>query len=73
MRSRVGGNRHVLWEYKANIDPKVARPCCSWAARGLGLGEGKVFVGQLDAKLVALDQRTGKVMWSVQAEDPKLG
>ena len=47
----------VLWEYKANIDPKVARPCCSWVGRGLGLGEGKVFVGQLDAKLVALDQR----------------
>ena len=27
----------------------------------------------LDAKLVALDQRTGKVVWSIQAEDPKLG
>jgi alcohol dehydrogenase (cytochrome c) len=63
----------LLWEYKANIDPKVARPCCSWVGRGVGLGEGKVFVGQLDAKLVALDQITGKVAWSVQAEDPKLG
>ncbi len=63
----------VLWEYKANIDPKVARPCCSWVGRGLGLGDGKVFVGQLDAKLVALEQRTGKVLWSVQAEDPKRG
>jgi alcohol dehydrogenase (cytochrome c) len=63
----------VLWEYRAGIDPKVARPCCSWVGRGLGLGEGKVFVGQLDAKLVALDQATGKVVWSVQAEDPKLG
>ena len=61
----------VLWEYKANIDPKVARPCCSWVGRGLGLGEGKVFVGQLDAKLVALDQQTGKVRWSIQAEDPQ--
>jgi len=63
----------VLWEYKANIDPKVARPCCSWVGRGLGLGEGMVFVGQLDAKLVALDQQTGKVRWSIQAEDPKAG
>ena len=63
----------VLWEYKANIDPKVARPCCSWVGRGLGLGDGKVFVGQLDAKLVALDQLTGQVLWSVQAEDPKGG
>ena len=64
---------HVLWEYTANIDPKVARPCCAWVGRGVGLGEGKVFVGQLDAKLVALDQKTGKVVWSIQAEDPKLG
>ena len=63
----------ILWEYKANIDPKVARPCCSWVGRGLGMGDGKIFVGQLDAKLVALDQRTGKVAWSIQAEDPKLG
>lgn len=63
----------VLWEYKANIDPKVARPCCSWVGRGLGLGEGMVFVGQLDAKLVALDQQTGQVRWSIQAEDPKAG
>src|SRR5690349_6988116 len=46
----------VLWEYRAAVDPKVARPCCSWVGRGLGLGEGKVFIGQLDAKLVALDQ-----------------
>jgi alcohol dehydrogenase (cytochrome c) len=63
----------VLWQYKANIDPKVARPCCSWVGRGLALGAGKVFVGQLDAKLVALDQITGQVVWSIQAEDPKLG
>jgi quinohemoprotein ethanol dehydrogenase len=63
----------LLWEYKAGIDPKVARPCCSWVGRGLGLGDGKVFLGQLDAKLVALDQVTGKVVWSIQAEDPKAG
>jgi quinohemoprotein ethanol dehydrogenase len=63
----------VLWEYKANIDPKVARPCCSWVGRGLALGDGKIFVGQLDAKLVALDQTTGKVVWSIQAEDPGEG
>jgi len=63
----------VLWEYKANIDPKVARPCCSWVGRGLGLGDGLVFVGQLDAKLVALDQVTGQVRWSIQAEDPNAG
>jgi alcohol dehydrogenase (cytochrome c) len=64
---------NVLWEYEAHIDPNVARPCCGWAARGVGMGDGKIFVGQLDAKVVALDQRTGEVVWSIQAEDPKVG
>ncbi len=63
----------ALWEFKARVDPRVARPCCSWPGRGVAIGDGKVFVGLLDARLVALDQRTGKVVWSVQAEDPKLG
>jgi alcohol dehydrogenase (cytochrome c) len=63
----------ILWEYKANVDAKVARPCCGWVGRGLALGEGLVFVGKLDAKLVALDQKTGKVKWEIQAEDPKAG
>src|SRR5580692_6228538 len=63
----------VRWEFKANVDPKVARPCCAWPGRGVALGEGKVFVGELDARLIALDQHTGQVLWSIQAEDPKLG
>ena len=32
-----------------------------------------MFVGRLDAQLVALDQRTGKVLWSNQVEDPLKG
>jgi alcohol dehydrogenase (cytochrome c) len=39
----------------------------------VALGDGKVFVGRLDAQLVALDQRTGKPVWTVQAEDPLQG
>jgi alcohol dehydrogenase (cytochrome c) len=58
----------VLWEYRANLDPANTSVCCGWTSRGLSLGDGKVFVGQLDGKLVALDQRTGRVAWSVQAE-----
>ena len=63
----------ILWRYDANIDPNVARPCCGWAVRGLGMGEGKIFVGRLDARMVALDQRTGEVVWDIQAEDPAAG
>jgi outer membrane protein assembly factor BamB len=38
------------------------------SSRGVALGEGKVFVGLLDATLVALDQKTGAVAWSIEAE-----
>lgn len=63
----------ILWKYEAQLDPARVKVCCGWVARGVGLGEGKVFVGQLDAKLLALDQRTGKVVWSIQGEDPLKG
>ena len=58
----------ILWEHRANLDPANTAVCCGWTSRGVGLGDGKVFVGQLDGKLVALDQATGRVAWSVQAE-----
>jgi alcohol dehydrogenase (cytochrome c) len=58
----------ILWSYKANLDQKISVVCCGWTSRGVGLGDGRIYVGQLDGKLVALDQRTGAVVWSVQAE-----
>ena len=58
----------TLWSYKANLNDKISTVCCGWTSRGVGLGDGKVYVGQLDGKLLALDQRTGAVVWSTQAE-----
>ena len=58
----------ILWEHRANLDPANTAVCCGWTSRGVSLGAGLVFAGQLDGKLVALDQRSGKVAWSVQAE-----
>ncbi len=58
----------MLWTYLARLDDKIDSVCCGWSSRGLALGDGKVYVGQLDGKLVALDQRTGAVVWSTQAE-----
>jgi alcohol dehydrogenase (cytochrome c) len=64
----------TLWKYEPKIDLKRdVNVCCGWLSRGLGMGDGMIFVGQLDAKLVALDQKTGKVIWSVQTGDPKVG
>jgi quinohemoprotein ethanol dehydrogenase len=58
----------ILWSYEANLDLAIDTICCGWTNRGLALGDGKVFLGQLDGKLVALDQSTGEVDWSIQAE-----
>ena len=58
----------ILWTYKANLDDAIDVVCCGWTSRGVALVDGKVYVGQLDGKLVALDQRSGAVVWSVQAE-----
>src|SRR5688572_16116734 len=58
----------ILWSYEAKLDDANDVVCCGWTSRGAGLGDGHVFVGQLDGKLVALDQRTGRAAWSVQAE-----
>jgi PQQ-dependent dehydrogenase (methanol/ethanol family) len=40
--------------------------CCGPANRGVALYDGKVYVGTLDSRLVALDKDTGKVVWEVQ-------
>ena len=58
----------TLWSYAAHLDPSNDVICCGWTSRGVALGDGKVYVGQLDGKLVALNQQTGGVVWSVQAE-----
>ena len=58
----------VRWEYRANLDPDKVIVCCGWAARGLGMGDGRLYVGQLDNQVVALDQRTGKVLWRTQSQ-----
>lgn len=62
------------WRYVPEYSGLAALPlCCGQVNRGVGFGAGKVFVGQLDAKLTALDASTGQVVWSVQDDDPRAG
>jgi quinohemoprotein ethanol dehydrogenase len=58
----------ILWQYTANLDPKITSVCCGWNNKGVALGPDKVFIGQLDGQLVALDRASGKVAWKIQAE-----
>ena len=56
----------VLWKYEAKLDQKISTVCCGWLSRGVALGDGKVYLGQLDGSLVALDQQTGELAWTAQ-------
>ena len=54
-----------LWAYHpTDLPPLSTLPiCCNNDNRGVAVGHGKVFDARLDATLVALDQKTGKVIW----------
>ena len=57
----------ILWTYHGNPNPQGGSPL-GHASRGVALGEGKVFVAHTDARLAALDQKSGKVLWTQAAE-----
>ena len=57
-----------LWERWSGIDQKLTSVCCGWDNRGVAMGEGMVFLGQLDANVVALDAKTGKEVWKTPIE-----
>jgi alcohol dehydrogenase (cytochrome c) len=57
-----------LWVYQSHLEKTISTVCCGWLSRGVAIGEGKIYLGRLDGAIVALDQRTGKPVWSVQAE-----
>ena len=60
------------WEYKHKMGP-ITTYCCGPNNRGVAVAGGRVFMGTLDAKLVALDAKTGKVDWETQIADPDKG
>jgi PQQ-dependent dehydrogenase (methanol/ethanol family) len=55
-----------LWVYHSHIPVKtITTVCCGFSNRGVALGDGKVFIAQIPGQLVALDQKTGGVLWRV--------
>jgi alcohol dehydrogenase (cytochrome c) len=63
----------ILWQRWSGIDQKISTICCGWDARGLAMGEGKLFLGQLDDEVVALDIKTGKEIWKTPIENWRHG
>ncbi|MBI3665881.1 MAG: PQQ-dependent dehydrogenase, methanol/ethanol family [Acidobacteria bacterium] len=61
-----------LWAYRRNI-PEDVRVCCGQVNRGLAMLDDLLFVGTVDAHLVALDAKTGRLHWDVELADYKTG
>lgn len=60
-----------LWRYDHKSTAK--KLCCGPANRGVALGYGKVYVATVDARLIALDQKTGEVLWDIAIVSPDGG
>jgi lanthanide-dependent methanol dehydrogenase len=64
----------ILWKYEPTQDPNVIPVmCCDTVNRGVAYGDGKIFLHQADTTVVALDAKTGKVVWSTKDGDPSKG
>jgi alcohol dehydrogenase (cytochrome c) len=61
-----------IWQYQRALPPDV-RPCCGRVNRGLAILGDKVFMGTLDAHVIALDSKTGNVVWDANTADYSRG
>ena len=60
------------WSYSRRILDKL-NLCCGQVNRGFAILGDKLYMGTLDAHLLALDPKTGSVIWDVEVEDYKTG
>ena len=67
-----GGTGRPLWTYQRALPPDL-RACCGATNRGLAILGDTLFLGTLDAHLVALDVRTGKLRWDAVVANYKIG
>lgn len=59
-----------LWVYDPEVDKSVGvNACCDVVNRGVGVYDGKIFVGVIDGRLEALDAKTGDLVWSIVTVD----
>lgn len=61
----------IKWTYNpSDMPPLFALAlCCGQTNRGVAAGDGKVYIARLDGMLVALDAKTGNVVWKSRTAD----
>jgi len=57
-----------LWRYK-HVRKANWKMCCGPANRGVAVDHGKVFIGTVDARLIALDAKSGAKIWDIDVAD----
>ncbi len=63
----------LLWAYDPEVPgQKAVEVCCDVVNRGVAVWKGRVYIGTLDGRLIALDAATGSPDWEVQTTDPGL-
>lgn len=67
-------DQSINWMYEPQQNPDtIPVMCCDTVYRGLAYADGRIFLQQADTNLVALDAKSGKVIWKVKNGDPKKG
>jgi alcohol dehydrogenase (cytochrome c) len=62
----------IAWQYRLALDTMPGAPVAGSPAReGVAVGEGLVFVGLSDSNLIALNEKTGALVWKHSLIDPK--
>jgi quinohemoprotein ethanol dehydrogenase len=63
----------LLWRFDPRVPRETGkRACCDVVNRGVAIYRGRVYVGTLDGRLIALDAKTGVPDWEVVTVDPSL-
>lgn len=69
-----GKTGRQIWRYQRELPPQQdLRVCCGLVNRGFAVYGDRLFMTTLDAHLVALDRKTGAVVWDVELGDHKNG
>src|SRR5665213_1801033 len=59
-----------LWVYDPKATQVPGHFRLGWGSRGLGYWHGKIYTGTNDGRLIAIDAKSGKPVWSVMTLDP---
>jgi len=66
-----GATGELIWRYNHKLTTE--KLCCGPANRGLAVGYDRLYMITVDARLIALDRKTGKVAWDTPVADPNTG